>query len=170
MILRKLNVFDEESFLNAVASWSHDPQFRFLGGYEEGMKYSDYLTKLDNQENGINLPEGWVPDTSYFGFLPNGEIVGRLYVRHELTEFLNRIGGHIGYGVLEKHRNNGYATSMLKQSLKLVKGLGINKALVTCDDTNAASAKVIERCGGLLENKVEQEGDLPPKRRYWIEV
>jgi predicted acetyltransferase len=36
--------------------------------------------------------------------------------------------------------------------------------LVTCDDTNVASATVIERNGGVLEDI--RNG----KRRYWIEL
>jgi predicted acetyltransferase len=40
---------------------------------------------------------------------------------------------------------------------------------VTCDDDNLASATVIERCGGVLENIVPDDGRAP-KRRYWIMV
>lgn len=39
--------------------------------------------------------------------------------------------------------------------------------LVTCDETNTASASVIERCGGVLED-VRALEDGTAKRRYWI--
>ena len=46
---------------------------------------------------------------------------------------------------------------------------GAERALVTCDDHNAASAATIERCGGVLEDVVPgPEGDTAPKRRYWL--
>ena len=45
-------------------------------------------------------------------------------------------------------------------------GLGIDDVLVTCDVGNAASAGVIEACGGVFESIAE--GDGPPKRRYWF--
>jgi len=36
------------------------------------------------------------------------------------------------------------------------------------DDDNIASAAVIERCGGVLEDVIEPEPGAPPVRRYWI--
>ena len=41
--------------------------------------------------------------------------------------------------------------------------------LITCDDDNLASSKVIEAQGGVLENIVEHPdyGDI---RRYWIDL
>jgi predicted acetyltransferase len=38
---------------------------------------------------------------------------------------------------------------------------------VTCDDDNLASATIIERLGGVLDD-VRPDPDVPPKRRYWI--
>jgi len=38
---------------------------------------------------------------------------------------------------------------------------------VTCDDNNAASRRVIERCGGVLEDvRLTESGGTT--RRYWI--
>ena len=54
----------------------------------------------------------------------------------------------------------------MRQSLEYIQGLGVTEVLITCDDDNLGSIKVIESQGGILENKVEFEGTL--KRRYWI--
>ena len=43
-------------------------------------------------------------------------------------------------------------------------GRRIDRVLVTCDDTNLASATVIERNGGVLEDI------RGVKRRYWIDL
>lgn len=40
--------------------------------------------------------------------------------------------------------------------------LGIDPVLVTCDDTNAGSRRVIEACGGVFEDRRAE------KLRYWI--
>jgi predicted acetyltransferase len=45
----------------------------------------------------------------------------------------------------------------------------LDKVLITCDEGNAASAAVIERCGGVLEDIVPGENGAPAKRRYWVE-
>ena len=45
-----------------------------------------------------------------------------------------------------------------------------DKILITCDDDNIGSYKIIEANGGILENKVENEdqGENFLTRRYWI--
>jgi predicted acetyltransferase len=42
---------------------------------------------------------------------------------------------------------------------------------MTCDDGNLASARVIERCGGVIESVTTRTEDdrVIPFRRYWIE-
>jgi nicotinamidase-related amidase len=99
----------------------------------------------------------------------DGEIVGRTSIRHRLNDFLATEGGHIGYAVLAEHRRRGYATEILRQSLAIAAGLGIDRVLVTCDDDNTASATVIERCGGVFEDHVVGEGGVL-MRRYWIDL
>lgn len=94
----------------------------------------------------------------------DGEVIGRVSVRHELNDFLRREGGHIGYGVRPAHRRRGYATAILRRSLTLLAAEGVAEALVTCDDDNLASAVVIERCGGQLRDTIDIDGT--PVRRY----
>lgn len=51
--------------------------------------------------------------------------------------------------------------------LDVARDRGMERVLVTCDDDNIGSARTIERCGGVLEDKrLSREG--VPKRRYWI--
>ncbi|WP_328991681.1 GNAT family N-acetyltransferase [Kribbella sp. NBC_01245] len=102
-----------------------------------------------------------VPMTSLW-FVEGDEWLGRLSIRHELTPQLHELGGHIGYVVRPSARRQGYATQMLEQSLPFAAKLGIDPALVTCDEDNDASRKVIEACGG------EFEDNRHGKLRYWV--
>ena len=45
-----------------------------------------------------------------------------------------------------------------------------DKILITCDDDNIGSSKIIESNGGILDNKIENEdcGEKFLTRRYWI--
>jgi predicted acetyltransferase len=106
-------------------------------------------------------PPDWVPATMLW-YVEGDEWLGRLQIRHELTRFLLEIGGHIGYVVRPSVRRRGYATRMLSDSLPMAADLGIDPVLVTCDTDNDASRKVIEACGGELED--ERNGKL----RYWV--
>ncbi len=59
------------------------------------MAWSTYLKTLSDYRTGLNLPEGRVPQTFLVADVA-GEIAGRTSIRHELNEFLEREGGHIG--------------------------------------------------------------------------
>jgi len=169
LVLRKLTLQDEDAFLLALNSWDSSSGFLFAQGFQPGMKFSDYLEILMANEKGERLPEGYVPATILCGFVCN-HLVGRVSVRHELNDFLHRIGGHIGYGVVPVFRKKGYARGMLAKTLPIAKEIGIKKALLTCDDDNIGSIKTIESCGGILENKVDAGQGKPEKRRYWIDL
>jgi predicted acetyltransferase len=107
------------------------------------------------------LPRGIVPATFYW-WVHGHEYLGRLSIRHSLTPWLLDFGGHIGYVVRPSARKQGHATSMLRAALPEAARLGIDPALVTCDDTNIGSRRVIERNGGILD---DQRGR---KLRYWV--
>lgn len=169
IILRKLNINDEAAFVNALTEWGTNTGFTWLRSYTPGVNFSEYLEKLRGFEKGQGLAPGTVPDSSLFAFL-GSEIVGRVSIRHELNDFLQRVGGHIGYGVLPRFRRRGYAKKMLAMALPYARQVGIRKALLTCDDDNEGSIKVIEANGGVLENKISDSDGKSLKRRYWINL
>lgn len=107
------------------------------------------------------LPEHWVL-TSTRWWVDGDHYLGRIAVRHRLNDFLRDVGGHIGYDVRPGARRQGHATAMLRAVLPHAHSLGIDPALVTCDDDNLASIRVIERCGGVLEDRRGH------KLRYWV--
>ena len=105
---------------------------------------------------------GWhVPCTTLW-WVDGDDYLGRIAIRHELTDFLLDVGGHIGYDVRPTRRREGHATAMLREALPWALGLGIDRALVTCDDDNRGSIRVIEAAGGELEDVRGR------KRRYWV--
>jgi predicted acetyltransferase len=106
-------------------------------------------------------PGHHVPCTTLW-WVDGEEYLGRLAIRHVLNDFLLDVGGHIGYDVRPTRRREGHATAMLRQALPWARDLGIDTALVTCDDDNVGSIRVIEAAGGVLE---DVRGD---KRRYWV--
>ena len=119
-------------------------------------------------------PEGDPPSTrvgSTFFWIASGTdddpgaLVGFLNTRHRLNDFLLEQGGHIGYSVRPSHRKAGHASRALALAVRDAGDrLGIDRVLVTCDEDNHASARTIERNGGVLEDV------RGIKRRYWIDT
>lgn len=105
--------------------------------------------------------EGWVPCTTLW-WVDGDDYLGRIAVRHRLTPWLREVGGHIGYDVRPSARRRGHATAILRVALPLARGLGIERALVTCDTDNVGSRRVIQTCGGVLEDERSQ------KLRFWV--
>ena len=124
--------------------------------------FAEYAARMaatgDNEEW---LPPGIVPAT-FLWWVEGETYIGRLSIRHSLTQWLLDYGGHIGYVVRPSARGQGHATAMLAAALPVAAALGIDQVLVTCDDTNLASRRVIEANGGVFE---DQRGE---KLRYWI--
>lgn len=142
--------------------------FEFLLDLRAGEPWEKFVRRHEDYRDGVGLPDGYVPATFVVAEV-GGELVGRSSIRHELNDHLLAVGGHIGYGVRPAYRRRGHATEILRQSLEVLRELGVDRALVTCDEDNKGSAAVIERCGGRLENVVPVEGGVP-KRRYWIDL
>ena len=126
--------------------------------------FDEWLVVLADEGRPDAVPrfEGWVPQTTLWWIDDDGEYIGRVAIRHRLTEPLRQFGGHIGYDVRSTRRRQGHATAMLAASLPVARSLGIDAALVTCDHDNVGSRKVIEANGGVADapNAV--------KLRYWV--
>lgn len=102
--------------------------------------------------------------------IADDEFVGRLSIRHALNDALRIEGGHIGYDTVPSRRGRGVATEMLRQALPIARTLGLTSVLVTCDDTNTRSIRVIERNGGTLVETKELAANRPLKRYYVIDL
>jgi len=130
---------------------------------------NEYIVWRTDHAQGKNLPEGWIP-ASTFWLVESGIVVGEVSIRHELTEFLRTVGGHIGYWIRPSKRRQGYGKEILRLALQQAKNLGIAQVLITCDETNDASRKIIEANGGIFEKMTEMENGQPCKLLFWIQT
>ena len=130
----------------------------------------DIFAKFDRYRNERDLPPDRVGEDKYW--LVDDEktyFIGEIAIRHRLNDALAQRGGHIGYGVRYSEWNRGYGTKMLALALEKAKERHISPVLITCNDDNLASARVMEKNGFALVDKiiVSRDGEDLLTRRYW---
>ncbi len=64
--------------------------------FKEGESFEDFIDRINGFKKGLGLPAGYVPETILW-LIDNGEYIGEVSIRHELTDALLKWGGHIGY-------------------------------------------------------------------------
>ena len=130
--------------------------------------FAAWVARLAEQSDPAKpLAPGRVHCT-YRWIVEDGRVLGGIALRHELNDLLLRVGGQIGYGIRPSARRRGLATWALARMLDEARVLGLDRVLVTCEAGNVASAKTIERRGGVLEDV--RDAELGTVRRYWIKI
>lgn len=157
---------EDETALRGIHAQMLEEDFEFL--LAEGEDWGAMLEQIARESRGVDLPPGRVR-ADFLVAEVGGVIVGRTSIRYALTDLLREVGGHVGYVVAPEFRRRGHATEILRLSLERLAGAGVDRVLVTCDDTNLGSIRTIESCGGVLED-VRDVGGTVRKRRYWIDA
>ncbi len=152
-----------EKHKQAVLEFKQEFEGRISGGVglEQAIDYSDWLSHK-------YIPHYGKVDELIFLAFENDELVGISDVRLSTNEFILNYAGQIGYSVRPSKRGRGYATKILELTLKEASKY-FSKVLITCNETNIASSKVIERNSGILQEIVPHPG-YPNVKRYCINL
>ncbi len=159
-------IVPEEKYLNSYME-AFD-EFQSMGVSTFGLsdaRSTDIFEKFENYRLERNLkPDRVGSDTYWLVDEEKRYFIGEVHIRHRLNDALKLCGGHIGYAVRYGQWNKGYGTLMLSLALEKAREREISEALVTCNDDNIASARVMEKNGFVFQDKVELDGRLI--RRY----
>ena len=145
----------------------------FIGEGESGWwhpvllhaRFDEYLQTLREKET--HPLEGMVPATRYWLITAQGVYAGELDLRHHLQASLRRFGGHIGYKIRPSQRRRGFGRLICKLGIIEARARGISDILITCDEDNIGSRKIIEANGGQLQDIIDA-GQGVATRRYWV--
>ncbi|MFF7634416.1 GNAT family N-acetyltransferase [Kitasatospora sp. NPDC008050] len=115
----------------------------------------------------------------YRWIVEGDRVHGGIALRYGLNDYVRQFG-HIGYGIRPTSRRRGLASWALGRGLDEARALGLGRVLIVCEADNLASARTIERRGGVLEGALEgvldgvlegaRDAENGPVRRYWITV
>lgn len=159
----------KESYLEAAREFQAEDRHLHDNLTSMEQQFGDFVQRLLERDDRSKLPPGIVPGAAYW-LIDGNEYIGLLSLRYELNEHLRRFGGHIGYEIRPSKRRLGYGKEILRLGLEKARAHGLTRVLVTCDEDNTGSKKIIEHNGGQFENTVEVKGEPVKKLRYWIDI
>lgn len=161
-----------DSWLESAQEWgeaSQDGSGLWLAGdlsLHTAEGFAAWVDRLRDRSD-LEVTADRVPATHWW-IVEGGNYLGAITLRHPLNAKLLEGGGHVGYGVRPSARGRGVASWALGEVVDRARARGIDRVLVTCHPGNVASARTIERNGGVLEDV--RDTWLGPTRRYWIDV
>lgn len=160
-----------KSFEEAIRECSSEEQ-RFEFGTPGDISVLDYgiqryIEELPLYAQWKNLPQGRVAQTTY-RLIENDSFIWQIKRRHELNAYLTTFGGHIGYVIRPSKRRQWYGTKILALGLEQWKQEWIKQVLITCNQSNIGSKKIIEANGGVYMSKIRSDHEHDMKLRYRI--
>jgi predicted acetyltransferase len=111
------------------------------------------------QEHDIGHVYRWIVE--------DGRVLGGIALRYEFDGATPPMG-HVGFGVRPSARRRGLASWALTGILDEARAAGLRRVSLMCAEENTASARTIERGGGILESV--RNTPYGPARRYWISL
>lgn len=157
--LKKVNFEDLEEEYKAIKSIPAQEN-GFENKYHNVTKeefINEVIPKLLKNSEGLDLPNGYVPDT-YFFLWDDDKIVGLFKIRHYLNDFLRKGAGHIGYGILPEYREKGYAKQGLILAIQKCKELIKEEEIyLSVYKDNPISLRTQLGCGAFIVGETDDE-------------
>ncbi|MEP7311918.1 MAG: GNAT family N-acetyltransferase [Pseudomonadota bacterium] len=156
----------ESSYRAYIRELGQETRYPFPLDYEHG-DFPALLRRLANLANGTEVPEGFVP-SSTFWLVDRSELIGVSNLRHYLNERIRQHGGHIGLGIRPSSRGRGLGRILLARTILEARARGIDEIHIHCRKGNVASARLIIGSGGVLSSEVALEGTSEIVQRFRV--
>ena len=152
---------DDYSDINRIEEYNQEykKMYKEFKPFATKENFDDFLKKVEEAEMGIN--NNGLKEIFYFA-IENDKIVGHGSIRlnPEIDKSVN-IYGHIMFGVVPSKRKKGYGTIICKLLIEEAKKIGLTDILITCNNDNIGSSKIIQNNNGkLLGKEFDNEGNL----------
>lgn len=134
-------------------------------------QFSDGFDELSNDKVTLKIIEKFMGNEEmipfyYYDIYENQSMnkVGKISVRigYNYHSYYN---GHIGYEIDKKYRGNNYSFYACKVVLQVARYHGMNLINLTCNESNKASRKIIEK----LDSKLIETIFAPKNYFGWYE-
>lgn len=170
--LVKPGIEHKKSYLEALKEFQAEGRYTFLSIKEVEQNFEEFIQKITTGKKHLHKPYAeWVepvPETVLW-LVKDKEFIGTLNIRHRLNWHLEKWGGHLNFVIRPSMRKKGFGKKLIQKSIPYLNYLGIERALVTVDPEDKASIKLIEFCGGKLQDITQATDKFPARRRYWLD-
>ncbi|MDR3215027.1 MAG: GNAT family N-acetyltransferase [Bacilli bacterium] len=148
MVHKEMVMYYKEQFIK------NNDLLNGCGYLDEISTYEEWLSDTYSAMNEATVKPEWVHSLQYLALDNDNNLIGMAQLRLVLNDFLSKYGGHIGLSIAPKYRLQGYALTFLKEMIAIAFASGIDPIMITCDINNIASKKLIQKCGGILQDVV----------------
>lgn len=147
-------IFPEERFLDSYEEARKEFRARGIKGFGFlGTPRDEILPRILDAHTGTRLKPGYVKATQ-LRLVEEDYFIGEISIRHSLTDALLRYGGKIGYWVRCSCWGQDHGTRMLSEALTYARQeMSLFRVLITCDDDNPGSARVIKKAAAFCRIK-----------------
>ena len=128
-------------------------------------QFIEWIKQEERSARGLDVRDDWVAATTYVLYVDDVP-VGRSNLRHYLNAALEQDGGHIGLSVAPQYRGRGYSKILLRETLRMAAGKGINPVLIFHFSDNVPACKMSESVGGKLVAETFNEQRNRNIRKY----
>ncbi len=148
----------EASYREYIHELGDEKRYPFPLGFDHA-NFQALLAKLERFRNGTDIPDGFVPSSTYW-LVDDNELVGVSNLRHYLNDRIARAGGHIGLGIRPARRGNGLGKYLLRATLEQAVERGIQEIHIHCHKNNLPSARMIMANGGRLKSEIKDGAEI----------
>ena len=162
----------KESYLEALREYHEESRYKFLDVKDLENNFENFIKDLNSGNRHLHKPYAdWVepvPETALW-MVKDDKYIGSFNIRHRLNWHLEKWGGHINFIIRPTMRGKGFGKKILRKGMPFANYLGIDRALLTIAPDNDAARRIIEFCGGELQDELPATDQFPARHRYWLD-
>lgn len=154
MYLKEDNITD----INRITEYNNDyqkvyPDFKPFVTKEN---FFSFLKEVENKKSSIG--NNGIKEIFYFA-IEDDKIVGHASIRlnPEIDSDTYKFSGHIMYGVIPSKRKLGYGSKICKLLIEKMVAMGYEEIIITCNNDNIGSKKIIANNGGKFIESVKYD-------------
>lgn len=169
-LTKPLDIY-KESYILAIKEFHCEGTNLKYDISELNKNFNKFLFNINELILNPKLELGKVKESIYW-LIDNEEFIGRISIRHNLSPYLQKYDGNIGFEIRPSKRKMGYGYILLELGIREVRNIGLDNIVIMCKDINKASIKIIEKNNGILIEKyfLKIDGEDIYVRKYTIAI